>query len=368
MQLQPLIISLVLLTSFAGAQTQATGAQKPAAKPQAQTPAPPSAGPGKTAESTAKPAEVPENAVVVTISGVCEGKAVPPAECKTLITRAQFENILAAAAPSRTGNPAQLPPGVKRTLATQYAQLLTIATDAERQGVQNTPEGQQLLKFARMQALAQAYSRELQKKYEPTDAEIKAFYDANAAKLEQATLERLVIPKGTTDTRATDEKAAADAERAKADRFRARVTAGESFEALQKEAIEGTPAKTAPETKMVVQKGSLPPSQEAVFSLKPGEVSQVMSEPGGSFIYKMVSKGTVPLDQVKAEIQQRLLQEKFQAAMESMLKQATPVLNEQYFGPAPSTTQPLPTPNSQPATQKPSASGAEKPKTEPQPK
>lgn len=378
MRLKPLVITVVLLTSFVFAQTKAPAVQKAPGKAQAPAPGKSNAPAAKTEQTGAKPGEVPETAPVVTINGVCETKPAAGAECKTVITRAQFEKILAAAAPSRAGNPAQLPPGVKRNLATQYVQLLTIASDAEKQGVQNTPEGQQLLKFARMQALAQAYSRELQKKYEPTDAEIKAFYDANAAKLEQATVQRLVVPKATpaaepkpADAKA-DTKAADEADKAKAEKFRARAVAGESFEALQKEALEGTPNKTAPDTKMVVQKGSLPPDQEVVFNLKPGEMSPVISEPGGFFIYKMDSKGPIPLEQVKSEIQQRLLQEKMQTAMETMLKQATPVLNEQYFGPSQPATQILPGPNApqgaQPAP-KPAPSETEKPKAEtPQPK
>jgi peptidyl-prolyl cis-trans isomerase C len=373
MRLQPLAFTMIIAVSFAAAQTKApVTTPKPAAKTQSQ-PSKPSTPAAKPAPATSA-GEVPETAAVLTINGVCEGKPAAAGECKTVITRAQFEKILSAVAPARAGSTAQLPPGVKRSIATQYSQLLTVANDAEKQGVQNTPEAQQLLKFARMQALAQAYSRQLQKKFEPTDAEVKTFYDANAAKLQQATVERLVIPKAApTNAKGADAKATDDADKANAEKFRARAVAGESMDALQKEAIQGTTTKNAPETKMVVQKGTLPPDQDAVFSLKPGEVSQVFSSPGAFFIYKMDSNGPIPLDQVKNEIQQQLLKEKMQAAMESMVSNAKPVLNEQYFGPAPSPTQVVPGTNApsqgaQPTTQKPPQSSTAKPKSESQPK
>jgi hypothetical protein len=326
-----LVITAVLLTSYAVAQTKAPATQKPTTEQQA---------PAKSAPSAAKPAQpaavvVPENAPVITINGLCEGKAVPAADCKTVITRAEFERIVGAVTEGRAGAPAQLPPAAKRNVATQYTQLLTVATDAEKEGVQNTPEAQLLMKFARMQALAQAYSRELQKKFAPTPAEIQAFYNANAAKLEEATVDRLVIPRTTTK----DAKAPQDTEKTKADKLRARALAGESFETLQKEALQGTTTAAAPETKLVVQKASLPPNQASVFDLKPGEVSQVFAEPNAFFIYKMESKGTVPLDQVKDEIEKKLVQDKLQSAMETMLQNAKPVLNEQYFGPEPAGTE-----------------------------
>ena len=51
-----------------------------------------------------------------------------------------------------------------------------------------------------------------------------------------------------------------------------------------------------------VRRTSLPPGHQAVMELKEGEVSEVISDPSGNYIYKMVSKETMPLDSVKTEI------------------------------------------------------------------
>lgn len=346
---------LLLFTSFCYAQDKAPAAQntpsdnKRTGAGKAQV-APKGTGP---AIEKAEPVDqtVPEDAPVMTIQGLCEDIAPNTADCKTVVTRRQFENILSAVAPSRAGSPAELPPGVKRNMATQYAQLLTVATDAEKQGVEKTPEAQELLKFARMQAIVQAYTRELQKKLEPTDAEIQSFYNASVDKLQQATLERIFIPKAANEPANPEAKAPSQpgqagkpasgtAEKAKADAIRQRAVAGEPFEKLQKEAIAGSKLPTAPETKLTVQKDTLPPSQQSVFELKPGQVSQVFVEPSGFYIYKMVAVQPVPLSEVKMDIRQRLLQEKMQTALESMLKNVKPVFNEQYFGPPPAVQTP----------------------------
>lgn len=377
---------LLLLTSFAFAQTQTPAAQNPAtpqkAAPAAQTGAKPSTGPEI---QKAEPAEsaVPADAPVITIGGVCDKPAANAADCKTVITRAQFEQMLSMVAPSRAGSPSQLPPAARRNMATQYSQLLTVAGAAEKQGIENTPQAQELLKVARMQALAQAYTRELQQKSEPTEAEIQKFYNDNAAKLEQATLDRIFVPKPAgsaekkteTGTKAatptkpgTKGAAASTTLAAKAENLHQRAVAGEPFDKLQKEALAGSNFPNAPETKMVVQKGTLPLEQESVFNLKPGEVSQVFTEPSGAFIYKMVSKGPIPLEQVKDEIRQRLTQEKMQAAMETVLNASKPVLNEQYFGPPPAAQR---NPGeARPASEstKPQQGATERPKPDSQPK
>jgi hypothetical protein len=357
-------VVLLLTTSFAVAQTPAPAGQKPVAKPP-QKPA--TSTPGAAAKKVAPEANagtVPENAPVITLNGVCTDKNANAANCTTVVTRAQFEKILSVVTPSRSGSPAQLPPGVKRNMATQYAQLITVAADAEKEGVQNTPQAQELLKFARMQALAQAYTRELQQKLEPTPAEIQTFYNANASKLEEVTVDRIFIPKNPREEGKPSDEAAA---KTKSEAIHARAVAGEPFDKLQKEAVEGSNFPVPPETRMVVQKGTLPPSQEAVLNFKPGEVSQVFTEPSGFYIYKLVSKRTIPLEQVKSEISQRLLQEKMQTAMEAVLKSAKPVLNEQYFGPASAETLPG---GVQPQTAPPAPkSGApEKPNPESKPK
>lgn len=382
---------LLLLTSFAVAQATAPAAQAPAASQQ-KPGAAPSAKPGPGPEiQKAEPAEaaVPEDAPVITIDGVCDKPDANPADCKTVVTRAQFEKMLSMVAPSRAGMPTQFPPAVKRNMATQYSQLLTVASAAEKEGVEKSPQAQELLRFARMQALAQAFTRQLQQKVEPTDAEIQKFYNDNAAKLEQVTLDRIFIPKTSEATKpaaksASAAKAAGAAKTAggtakdasataafteKAEKLRQRAVAGEPFDKLQKEALEGSNFPSAPETRMAAQKGTLPPDQEAVFNLKPGEVSKVFNEPSGAYIYKMVSKGPVPLEQVKDEIKQRLTQEKMQAAMEAVLKSSKPVLNDQYFGPAtpaaPGAMQPGPGTQTPPAKPQ---QGTEKPKPDSQPK
>lgn len=320
------LISLPLLTSLVVCAQSKPATGPTSTTPPARTQAAPTA--SVPAGEQANAQSVSDSTPVITINGVCEKQTSAPSDCKTQVTKAQFENMLKAVMPP-SASAATLPPALKRERANQMAQLFTVADAAEKSGIQNTPQGQELLKIARMQALAQAYVRDLQQKSKPTDAEIEAYYKSNLDKYDQGTFNQLFVPR----SKAVGEKPADEAaDKARAEKFRERAVAGEPFDKLEKEAIEGTDLKTPPPTEVVLQKENLPPIRQSIFSLKPGEVSALIPESSGFLIYKMQSNTPVPLEKVKSNIEQRLAQQKFQSTVEALVKSGTPVLNDAYFG------------------------------------
>ena len=102
-----------------------------------------------------------------------------------------------------------------------------------------------------------------------------------------------------------------------ADALRARAAAGEDFEKLQDEAIAASEIKGKPPTKLgKVRRTSLPPDQAAIFNLKPGETSQLITTPNGYLIYKVGEKDTLPLDKVRDEIFSTLRSQRMQDALQ----------------------------------------------------
>jgi parvulin-like peptidyl-prolyl isomerase len=69
-----------------------------------------------------------------------------------------------------------------------------------------------------------------------------------------------------------------------------------------------------------------------IFALPSGQVSSVVDDPGGFFIFKAESKNTMPLDSVRPEIKQRLAQENYMKEMRDIFQGADAKLNPQYFG------------------------------------
>ena len=120
-----------------------------------------------------------------------------------------------------------------------------------------------------------------------------------------------------------------------AEDLRARAAAGEDFLKLQKEAFEAAGMKIESPTVTLpnIRRSGLPPAHAAVFALKPGDVSQVISDNGGHYIYKMNSKSEMTLDQAKTEIHGKLQNDRMHDEMEKLNNSFKVETNEAYFGP-----------------------------------
>jgi hypothetical protein len=117
-----------------------------------------------------------------------------------------------------------------------------------------------------------------------------------------------------------------------ADSLRARAIAGEEFATLQADAYRVAGIKSAaPSTSISVRRISLPPDQISVMDLIPGEVSPVLADPKGYFVYKVKTKAMIPLDQASDEIKEALRTQRMQDEMSSILNSATSTLDESYF-------------------------------------
>lgn len=354
----------VLLGTLAWGQVQ----------PGAATPPPPNQAPAGGEKAAEPAAEVPESAVVLTIKGVCPaapktaaasktattGKtaaapAKKPADCKTEITRAQFEKIASGLSPNVT-------PQLKRQLEQALPRFIAMSEIAKEKGLDKTDQYKQTLKIATMQILSTQLQRQAQEDAEKvSDAEITDYYKKNPEAYEQYSLDRLFVPRfkqaaaeekedGKEQEKLTEEqqkaKEAADKTKQEqgeqemtklGDTLRARAAAGEDFVKLQKEAFEaaGTKVDNPTVNLPTVRRTGLPPAHAAVFDLKAGEVSQVISDNGGHYVYKVLTKEVLPLDdKVKAEIHNKLKSEHMKEVMDKYTNSFQAVPNEAYFGPA----------------------------------
>lgn len=360
----------VLLGAMAWGQAPSGTAPSPSP---AQTPN------GAAPASTPPTAEVPENAVVLTVFGVCPATsttagaktvagsktataaakpavAKKPADCKTEITRKEFEKIASGLAPTVT-------PQLKRQLAAALPKFMAMSEAAKAKGLDKTSQYEETLKVVKMQILTQQLQRSVQEEAEKVSPEeIDAYYKKNSEAYQQFSLDRLFVPRfkqaevaeKNNEEKLTEEqqKAKEAADKAKqeageqeltklAESLRARAAAGEDFAKLQKEAFEAagmkmdSPTVTMPK----VRRTGLPPAHAAVFDLKVGEISAVITDNGGHYIYKVETTEVLPLDQVKDEIRNTLKNVRMKDTMETYTNSYHAETNEAYFGPAGPSTQ-----------------------------
>jgi len=361
------LLSLLLGTLVWG---QAAPGSPPSPQP-APAPAPGNAAKPQTPAAQADTAAaVPPDAAVITVDGVCspQPKAAaaktagaktataaktPPADCKTVITKAEFEKLASGIAPNVT-------PQLKNSLAGTLPRFIAMSNEARKRGLDKTPTYEELLKFAKMQILTNELNRKIQEEAaNVSQDDIANYYQQNAEAYEQYNLERLFVPRAKEvenegkeeekDEKLTEEQQQArqaeqkakqeESEQAMtqlAESLRTRAAAGEDFVKLQKEAFEAGGVKIESPTVVLpkVRRNGLPPAHAAVFNLKPGEVSQVINDSAGHYIYKkMTSKDQLTLDQVKDEIHKKLQNERMREMMDKLNGTFKVETNEAYFGP-----------------------------------
>ncbi|MGA2855871.1 MAG: hypothetical protein ABSE40_03325 [Candidatus Sulfotelmatobacter sp.] len=353
----PCLVCL-LLASLAYGQTEPPAAS-PAAAAQAEKVAP-----GATDKAPA--VQVGPDDPVITVNGFCPDSSGQGSACKTVITRAQFEKLTEALQPGMS-----LPLRLK--VANSYAQMMRMAAAAEKRGLDKTPAFEEEMRYARLQLLSQDLARVLQEEANRvTDADIADYYRKNESSFEQATLARIFVPHAkqmavahpdhkspsspsaqpaaetTADAKASapqpdqaQEKASEEAMTQLAADLRARAANGDDPDQLQVEAYTaaGIPGIT-PNTKMEkVRRSTLPPRHEMVMDMNPGEVSEVFSDPGGAhFIYKMISKETLTLEDAKTEIRTTISAQRYRDSMKPF--QGDVVFSDAYFNPPGQSTTP----------------------------
>ncbi|HSY66325.1 MAG TPA: peptidyl-prolyl cis-trans isomerase [Terriglobales bacterium] len=354
----------LLLAAMAWGQA-ASPPPPPAQQPGSQPGAPPSAPGNPPAGKEDQAAKVAPDAAVITIAGLCDhppaDKATADPNCKTVITRAEFERIMDAVQPN-------MPPPRRRQFAMRYSMALVMTEKAHEMGLDQGPKFEDRMKLMRVQVLSQEYNQAQQEKAaQVSDQDIADYYKSHAPDYEEANLQRIFVPRAQQPpaskvklSAAAEEKRRKDSEQImqkEADKLHARAVAGEDFSKLQAEAFQTAGMKTKPpSTKMgEIRRSGLPPAQATVMDLKTGEISAVISDASGFYIFKVGAKEEAPLDKVKEEIRGALRSQHMQEQMQAMQQSATPTLDESYFGPEmpPPHGMPLPPPTGGPSPKPP---------------
>jgi hypothetical protein len=324
--------------------------------------------------------QVPPTAAVITIQGLCSspaaaGKAgsaktaakpASQAGCRTVITRAQFDKLADALNP-------QMPLPTKRQLAEAYPRLLLFAQKARAMGLDKDPQFQETMRFATLQLLAQNLTRSMQKKAgNISAAQVTQYYQDNPTRFQQVELLRIFIPKakqhapeaGSSTPPKVDTAADEAAMKTVAEKIHTDAAGGGDFQKLQQQAFEaaGIKSQSPNVTLGKLTREGLPTNHQKVFELQAGQVSELLDDPGGYYIYKVVSKQMVPLEQAKGEIRNLLQQQTFRQQMEAMIGSVKPNLNQAYFASPAGPRGGAATPKMPPASKPP----AGKPETPPQ--
>ena len=276
--------------------------------------------------------KVSPDAPVITIQGVCDkSRGAAPADCKMVVTRAEFEKVVNAIQPNMS-KPQQ------KQFATRYVAALVLAQRAHELGLDHGPEFDEQMQLQRLQLLARLAGENMQKEASNiSDAEIEAYYKQHSNDFQTISYDKLYVAKvkqvdpasqKPNDPDAQKKREASEAAmKEEADKLHIRAAAGEDFVKLQQEAYDFAGQKLTAKADTVrvnnVAKAHFPPSDASVFDLKIGDVSPVLNDPQGYMIYKVEAKQEQPLADVRTEVTRVLQQQRLQQVSQDLQKTAT---------------------------------------------
>ncbi|MGZ4840973.1 MAG: peptidyl-prolyl cis-trans isomerase [Candidatus Angelobacter sp.] len=337
-----LILCIFTVTAVLAQTPQSTPKKPASTTPPASATPTPQATPPSLLKRDEKPAELPPDAPVISIRGLCPAETSPAIsntvpsnkDCAMTVTKQQFDNLVKAFnTNNQTVTSAQ-----RRNLGQSYVELLIFSEAAKAAGVENTPAYIEVMRVLRLKTLGDLYRNQLAEQYRnPSQQEIEAYYQANQEKFEGAKLSRIFIPTNNPDPQATAEQKQDYQKKVQqvVDDTQARAAKGEDMSKLQKDAYTALGiAATPPTTDLsLARHGAFPPKiDQEIFSHKAGEVFR--SDDGtGHMIYRVESRQTSPLESVKAEITQQIFRQKMDAKTKELNSPVHSEYDEKYFGP-----------------------------------
>lgn len=268
-------------------------------------------------------ASLPPETPVITLNNVCAPGTT--GDCKTVITKGEFEKLVTAGS-----NQTTVAPNLRARIVQPFAQTLVLDATAEKQGLDKQPDVENMLKVARMRALSQVLQQRLVKEAQQvTPEQMDEYYKQHQEDYQEAKIERLFIPKIASGQNIDQAKA-----KALAERLQKQAATAKSLDELEKQAYtEVGLSQQPPQVDMGVhRRNQLPPAhQEAIFALNPGQVTDVLEDPNAFYVYRVDSKTTVPESNLTNEIKGAITQKKYGDELHSIFNSVDATLNPDYF-------------------------------------
>lgn len=338
-----LLLPLAVLAQNAAPAQSAAPAQNPSAP--VVKPGAPVTVPLRLTPTPQKP-EVPPDTVVLVIGD-------------KKFTRLEFEQLVQPQMRARLTEPE------RRRMAEQIADVVTLAAEARRQALDQTPYARENLDMLDSQWLARnLVDQEIMNK--PLDEAVaRAYYDAHPDEFEQVTARHILIRvKGSRVPVKPGAKDLTDAEAlAKAQDLKKKLDAGADFATLARDDSDDTGSATNGGLLPPFSHGQMVPEfEKAAFAASIGKVTDPVKTQYGYHLILVTEHKEKPLIEARPQIEQKLKPEEARKYVDKIRSQTPVTIEESYFGkPAP------PPPTLGPAAPAQSARPAVKPAAPPAP-
>ena len=296
----------------------------------AQTPKPAAPSPAPTAIKHASPAvetPVPADKVVLKVGD-------------RQFTKADIDLLIASLTPQMQH---AIATEGKKSMGDQYALVVALSHQAEVQHLDQAPEFVHKLAFQKEQLEAQAAFEDLNSQAKVTPEDIQQYFTAHADEYDEITVRQIIVRKKAAEPKSDPTHPSATP--APSGQGLAPEEAKTRAEAIRKELLAGTDIKKVTEDfkapgdviidaePRTVRHGGMRPDMEKVaFALKAGEVSEPIDVPQALVSFQVIKHSHSELKDVTPEIEKKLRQEKVEASIDGVKKNANIWMDDEYFG------------------------------------
>jgi peptidyl-prolyl cis-trans isomerase C len=246
------------------------------------------------------------------------------------VTAKDFETFMQGL-PEQYKNAAAGP--MRRQIAEQYAQVLVMAQEARKRGIQNDPVVKAQMAFQDDNLLAGALYRQMQAEAKGDDATLKAIYEGKKADFDSVQARHILIRyKGSPVPLRTGEKDLTEEEAlAKATEILKRLNAGEDFAKIAKAESDDVGSGANGGDLGSFRHGQMVADFEKVaFSQPVGKISDPVKTQFGYHIIQVEKHETKPYDEVKGELGPEIAKKNADA----LKSKASIQIDDSFFGSA----------------------------------
>ena len=234
------------------------------------------------------------------------------------ITKTEFEARIAALPPQYQD--ALKDEKAKRNFLEMFMQAQLFSLAAKEEKIDKEPAIAMQIEDAVNGMLAQEFvRRKLSAIANPTESEIKKYYEENKVQLMKPTTVKVQHLLFKLEEKAKPEEVAAAL--AKAEKARKAIAGGADFDKLVKEQSDDTETKdNGGDLGYFTQQEMVPEFAEPVFKMKVGDISQPIKSPFGYHIVKLNDRkegSTMDLNEATPTIESTLMKAKQQSALEN---------------------------------------------------
>jgi peptidyl-prolyl cis-trans isomerase C len=222
----------------------------------------------------------------------------------------------------------------RRVMADQIVKLKALEQKAREMGLDRDPELTSRLDAERSNMLANAALRKL---VGNDEQRLREAYEKNKTQMETVDLSHILIAYqgGQAPARGGNAPSREQAMQ-KANAIEMALQKGAPFAAIARQASDDTASAERGGELGPIGRDALPPEiGNAVFALKPGEVSKPVMSQYGIHIFKAGKRQSPSFEQVKPMLQQQMQQQLIGETVDKLAKGANVYLDPSFFGPEP---------------------------------